>query len=151
MDKKQIRDAILADTELQQIAFDGNDAELARRISVNATAEYRLTSEGLLDVFGAMRGGEIMAAIRKASSNNSPIGRTLAEVVRMLDAGGYNIGHRDADLVIDQLVPQVMTPAEAAALKALPIKKTHPSARDVSKALRKWRPGGRAQQLVTGE
>lgn len=148
---EQIRAAVKADNELRQLAFDGNDAELARRITVNETSEYRLTSAGILDQFGPMRGGEIMAKLRQFALERGRLNQAMAEVVRMMDGVGVDLSHRDASTVIDQLAPQIVTAEEAAAIKALPVTEVHPTPREVSKALKPWRPGGRSQQLVTGE
>ena len=144
-----IRAAIKADDELRQLAHDGNDAELAKRIEISEVREHRLTTGAVLDLLGPLRGGEVMAGLRKASGNQGQLAAALSEVIRMMDKDGVNLTHRDSKTVLLMLVQgELITADEAKQIGSLAIQKLHPSVDEVSRALKPWRPEGKANQLV---
>ena len=140
MPAAKIRKAIKDDPEFQQLAIIGDDTTLASLIEIRDVREYRLTSAGVLDLFGPIRGQVVMSNLRAV--------KDFSEIVRIMDGSGVNLAHKDADVVYGALVTAgIITAEESQQIKQLAIVKVNPSVSDVSKALKAWRPGGTVNQL----
>lgn len=137
----KIREAIKSDPSLQNLAMVGDDTTLASQIVIREVKEYRLTSGGVLDILGAIRGQEVMTKLRSSPD--------FAEIVRLMDRDGVNLAHKDSVVVSGaMLAAGIITEDEVKTIRRLPIAKVNPTAAEVSKALRPWRPGGTVNQLV---
>lgn len=150
MTPDEIRSRILASEQLKALAREGRDGDIARdpAMAEATTVEYRLTSLGVLDLFGPVRGAAIMAGMRIAAQSNA----VLAEIVPHMDLGGVNVGHADAPTVFGLLVQAgICTQAEADAVLALAVRSIQPSVDEVSRALRQYRPLGKVGKYSSEE
>lgn len=139
-----IRAAIKADTALLQLAHDGDDSALARLISIRQPVDRALTTSDVMQEFGAVRGQAIMRVMRDVPD--------LSEVVRLMDGEGFSLSNTDAAVVVGAMVASAsITTDEAKAIRRLSMATVHPTADQVSRALRSWRPRGNAKQLVMEE
>lgn len=139
MTDDELHDLINGDAPAKALAEAGDDAGAAERASAIAepvTSEYRLTSGGVLDFAGPIRGTEIMAALRSLPG--------MTEIVRLMDKDGVNIGHRDAAGMFTSLVAgDVLTAEEADGVAALAQGRPVITAADVSRVWDRYRPGGK--------
>lgn len=141
MTHEEIRAAIQADPALKQLALEGQDGPLAKLLPPTITTiEYRLTSLKVLDLFGPIRGADIMQTLR--ASND----KTMKELIPHMDRAGVNIGHKEAAKIINGLVPNVLTLPESAAILALARLETPLHYSEVAKALKPLRREGRIGQ-----
>lgn len=144
MTDQEIINAIKSDQELIDLAFNGADGDLAKRLSFTETVEHRLTSDEVIKLLGPARGGAVLASIRTAAQSNP----SMFEVVRMLDGDGVDLSHNDAAQVIGGLESDgVINGQETALLAALPKRTVKPTTKQVSRALAPFRPEGKAHQL----
>jgi len=133
----EIRQAVKADQQLHKLAFDGLDAELAKRLTFTEDIDRELTTGEILDLLGIVAGAALIATFRASTHSG------VKELVRLLDGSGANIKHFK-ELVNAGVIDRNALKPLIAAMRVT----SHPSADDVSAALRPWRPEGRAHQLV---
>lgn len=130
MDQTELRNYILADVALSGLAMQGRDLDI--QLAMNAptimsSGEYYLSTRGVMDKFGAIRGATIVANMRQVAQVPSGLGPILAEALLWMDQttvngqGGINIGHPDVPFLLDEMaVGGLLSSGEAAQLKALP-------------------------------
>jgi len=160
MDADTIRRLVLADAELKAWALAGRDGDIARdaRLAESVGVEFRLTSRGVNDIFGLVRGAAIMAALRAKATEGTPEGAIIAEMLSMMDIKtigenqGVDLNHADAPTLMGLLVSvSIVTADEAAVVLSKARKSVQPSVQDVSLALRVYRPEGKIGKYSSSE
>lgn len=151
MTPDQIRSIILASEELKSLAREGRDGELARHAALSESVgiEYRLTSRGVNDIFGLLRGAAIMAALRAKAQEATPAGVLISEMLSLMDIRqigenqGVDLNHADAPTLIGLLVSEgIITSDEAALVLGKARTLRQPSVDEISAALEEYRPNG---------
>lgn len=148
---EQIIEAIKSSEELTEFAWIGADGAIAKALEFTEVTPYRLTSTKVVGILGAVRGATVLASLRTEAANN-PV---YAEVVRMLDNdrddGGIDLSHADTSDMMAMLVSDAEVDFKQADSDALLVARestVRPTPKQVSQALRQFRPDGKAHQLV---
>jgi hypothetical protein len=104
--------------ELVKGQYDADPKKAADKLNaltVSIPKSYKVTDKTLLGLFGLDRGHNILLELERM---------TTTKVVRLLSMikdrqHGLDIGHPDAGVFIDTLIPAVFTVGEAVTLKSL--------------------------------
>lgn len=147
----EIRSIVLASEELKSLAREGRDGDLAKHpdLSESVGIEYRLTSRGVNDLFGLLRGAAVMAALRAKAQEATPTGVLISEMLSLMDIRqigenqGVDLNHADAPTLIELLVSEgIITSDEASLVLGKARTQRQPSVDEVSAALAEYRPNG---------